>query len=73
MSSTTKPANLDELCTALNRGDCDESELPDLPTFGGEDIVNTAQGYGVWSWDEGRAIVGGNDGFEIIDRTGLRP
>lgn len=45
--------SLDELYDALKSGEVELS--PDLPTFGGPDIIDTDY---IWSWDETRVLAG---------------
>lgn len=62
---------LDELVIALNKpwGEpptaSEEMLMARLPTFGGEDLADTAN---VWSWDAARVIVQRSDGFRIVPR-----
>lgn len=59
---------LDGLCAWLNEKSADADGLDALPTFGGEDILDTTE---VWSWDAKRAIVGpfgGEPTYRIVDR-----
>lgn len=58
-------ASLDELYEAIISGGVEMSAS--LPTFGGETPSSTAE---VWSWDEGRLMVGTcTRDLEIVDRV----
>lgn len=57
---------LDDLLEGMRADDERLGDLTDLPSYGGLDVVDTAE---VWSWDAGRLIVGTcSSDFEIIDR-----
>lgn len=64
--STITATDLDTLLAQMRAGDLDGEDWSSLPTFGGDEPHNTQ---GVWSWDEGRVLVGScRADAEIIDR-----
>jgi len=61
-------ADLEELCDLLNSlsaQECDENDLSSLPTYGGDEPVNTSE---IWSWDRDSLIIGDGNEYEIISR-----
>ena len=60
-------AGLEDLLAAMRQADPALGNTTDLPVFGGAGPDDTT---GVWSWDEGRLIVGTcSDDFRIVSRT----
>jgi len=58
--------NLDDLKYVLENFNHTDPQMEKLPTFGGGDEV---AGPEVWSWDEGRVLIGGDvDHLQIINR-----
>ena len=57
---------LDQLEYVMQHEIEDDRVLSGLPTFGGEEPTDTS---GVWSWDEGRLLVGeDSNSMEIVSR-----
>lgn len=64
--TTPTPTNLETLLEAIRAGAYTEQQMTELPTFGGEEPLDTD---GIWSWDETRLIVGlCAEDMRIIDR-----
>lgn len=64
---STSPTNLKDLLTAIEAGMYTDTEMTELPTFGGDEPERTE---GVWSWDATHLLVGTcADDMRIVRRA----
>ena len=61
----TEPTDLESLLAAIKAGRYSDQEMPELPTFGGEEPSDTL---GVFSWDPNRLLIQRPHGLVIISR-----
>ena len=57
---------LDELTVWMNSETDETVDYSDLPTYGGPAPADTSE---VWSWDEGRLLVGVCAPFDLVSRS----
>ena len=57
---------LDQLLSYIQTEEVSDTDMSDLPTFGGDTPSDTM---GIWSWDQDRLLIGTcADDYEIVER-----